>query len=91
MFTDDEEEILPDEVEPDILQQRREERLLKSPAHCSHCGQPVEGEGIHCYFCGELIFEDSGLLGFLAKHSKNPFVGIIVLVLVLALLIWSSI
>ena len=38
---------------------------------CPHCGQPIEKQSFACLFCGERVFENSGLLGQLAVWFKN--------------------
>ena len=81
---DDEFEDLEDEEEPERLKKKwdaEEERGFQAK-ECPHCGKPVLANSFFCLYCGERVFEKSGLLGKLAYWTKQ---GKLILVVALVL------
>ncbi|MFA6599477.1 MAG: hypothetical protein WC352_06545 [Candidatus Omnitrophota bacterium] len=65
-------EIREEEV-PEKLQARwdREEAGGKGSVCCPACGREVPGDTFSCLYCGERVFEDSGLLGKILKWLRG--------------------
>ena len=89
-MNDDEEESLPDEEEPPVLREKWEreesEEKLPDPAMkiCPSCGRPVRADSFSCFYCGERVFWNSGLLGRLASwFSRSGIILVLCAILVL--------
>jgi hypothetical protein len=62
-----------DEQPSEHLRRKWEQEELEElkAAHCSKCKQPLPGDAFRCFYCGEQVFHDSGLLGKIIKWLKG--------------------
>ena len=78
--------VFEEEQEPEALKRKwdAEDASNCAPQICKSCGHEVAGDAFFCLFCGERVFEKSGLLGKIVFFMKQGYLIWIVLVLVLA-------
>ena len=94
MSPDDFEEI-PDEAVPGGLQKKwdnedfESEVLEKNFKPCPHCGKFIEPRTFSCFYCGERVFWDSGLLGNIRKNlaQKKTVLYIFLLAVIVVLIL----
>jgi len=87
--SDDDFHPIPEEEEPERLRKKWESEELeeqlsgKRMKTCPHCGESVERKSFFCLYCGERVFEESGLLGRLGKWIRDGrFLLVIALILI---------
>jgi len=94
MSWDDDEADLPDEREPEALRRKWQEeeyaRDKSAMQACRHCGQPIAADSFSCLYCGDRVFEKSGLLGRMNYfvRSNRIISGLFLVIVAMFALFW---
>ncbi|OGW77990.1 MAG: hypothetical protein A2Z83_02840 [Omnitrophica bacterium GWA2_52_8] len=86
---EDDENVPLEEDAPAPLRRRwdLEDSLEKQQKPCPRCGRMIQTDAFSCLFCGNTVFEASGLLGKIVSTLKNPrFFPVPLLVILLAVI-----